>query len=104
MARETATRAHVWLVRSGYLVAAPGVSRVVTPVTRWPEEAQLTTPTLRHVTITLDLPAVNKAVRSDFPPYRFLVASRRPALITERGQAPSCFGDGPYRIWVVRRW
>lgn len=39
IARETAVRAHAWLARSGYLVPVPGVGMVVTPVTRWPDEA-----------------------------------------------------------------
>jgi GntR family transcriptional regulator len=39
IARETAARAHAWLVRAGYLVAVPGVGMVVTPARRWPEQA-----------------------------------------------------------------
>ena len=39
IARETAARAHAWLARSGYLVPVPGVGMVVTPATRWPDEA-----------------------------------------------------------------
>ena len=35
IARETAARAHAWLVKAGYLVAVPGVGMVVTPVERW---------------------------------------------------------------------
>ena len=43
IARETAARAHAWLARAGYLVAVPGVGMVVTPASRWPEEAILRT-------------------------------------------------------------
>jgi hypothetical protein len=32
-------RGLAWLARSGYLVPVPGVGMVVTPVTRWPDEA-----------------------------------------------------------------
>ena len=35
IARETAARAHAWLVRAGYLVAVPGVGMMVTPTERW---------------------------------------------------------------------
>jgi GntR family transcriptional regulator len=35
IARETAARAHAWLVQAGYLVAVPGVGMVVTPKERW---------------------------------------------------------------------
>lgn len=35
IARETAARAHSYLVQRGYLVAVPGVGMVVTPSGRW---------------------------------------------------------------------
>ena len=38
IARETAARAHAWLVKAGYLVAVPGVGMVVTPTERWPHD------------------------------------------------------------------
>ena len=38
IARETAARAHAWLVTAGYLVAVPGVGMVVTPKDRWPHD------------------------------------------------------------------
>jgi hypothetical protein len=39
IARGERRARHAWLARSGYLVAVPGVGMVVTPATRWPEEA-----------------------------------------------------------------
>jgi DNA-binding GntR family transcriptional regulator len=38
IAKETAARAHAYLAKRGYLVAAPGVGMVVTPRQRWPAD------------------------------------------------------------------